>query len=243
MNPYRIFYRKQSEWHNIDSLEDLEAQHKKRIKYYEWYTKNWLPKNKEISILDVGCGAGQFIYFLNKQGYTSVVGIDIDKKQIELANALGLKAQFGSACEYLESQKSSLGLISILDVAEHFTSQKLFPLMESVYEALVPGGHVIVSVPNAISPIGLSTRFSDITHETCFSPATLAQMFFCHNMAIKAFRDPWPAPVSKIHKAWRMMALVNRKLEKIRLKSLGLSAPDYWSPVIWAIAEKQPAYK
>lgn len=63
--------------------------------------------------------------------------------------------------------------------------------------------------------------------------------FFCHDMRIIAFRDPWPAPVSITHKIWRLTALITRKLEKIKLKLIGLSSPDYWSPLIWAIAKKQ----
>ncbi len=239
MNPYRIFYSKQAEWHHISDLEQLKASHEVRSKYYEWYTKNWLPEDKTAKIVDVGCGSGQFIYFLNKHGYKNVIGIDLDDKQINFAQRLGLNVKCTSAYEYLKDYQYNLDLIVMLDILEHLTLEELFSLLELAYQALAPGGSIIVSVPNATSPTGLSTRFADITHETCFSPASLSQVFFCHDMRIVAFRDPWPAPVSITHKIWRLTALITRKLEKIRFKLIGLSSPDYWSPVIWAIAKKQ----
>jgi 2-polyprenyl-3-methyl-5-hydroxy-6-metoxy-1,4-benzoquinol methylase len=237
-NPYRIFYNRQSSWHQERSLGSLEARHTLRANYYEWYTKGWLPPDKNSFILDIGTGTGQFIYFLNRLGYTNSIGIDLDKESVELAKALGLKAELALAHDYLKNYSQSLDLIVMLDIIEHFTLEELFEIMELAYEALVPGGTIIVSVPNAISPTGLSTRFSDITHENCFSPDTLSQMFFCHNMKVQAFRDPWPAPVSIRHSLFRMLVLTSRKVEAVRLKLLGLSAPKYWSPVLWAIAEK-----
>ena len=237
-NPYRIFYEKQGKNYSLENLESVRAKHEVRARYYEWYTKNWLPSDKDSPILDIGCGAGQFLYFLRQKGYTNATGIDIATAQLTLANRMGLNAHCVSAEEYLKNQKSSIALITMLDVIEHFTSHELYTLMELAYDALIPGGKIIVSVPNAVSPIGLSTRFSDITHETCFSPTTLSQMFCCHDMNILEFRDPWPAPVSNLHKIWRTVAKASRGVEVLRLKMLGLSAPKYWSAVIWAVAEK-----
>lgn len=239
MNPYRIFYNKQARWHHLENLDQLKASHEVRSKYYEYYTQDWLPKDKGAKILDIGCGSGQFIYFLNKLGYVKVTGVDLDATQVEFAQKLGLNAKFISAHEYLKDCEHDLDLIVMLDILEHLTLEELFSLLELAYQALVPGGKIIVSVPNASSPTGLWTRFSDITHEICFSPTSLSQVFFCHDMSIIAFRDPWPCPVSIAHRIWRWISLVTRKLERIRLKLLGLSAPDYWSPVIWAIVQKK----
>ncbi|MDJ0898541.1 MAG: class I SAM-dependent methyltransferase [Xenococcus sp. MO_188.B8] len=241
MNPYRnAFYPRQSEWHGNQDPRKLLSAHQIRSRYYKWYTKNWLPKDKSTPILDIGCGSGQFTYFLNKEGYKSTTGIDIDAQQIELAQSLGLNCHCAEVEEYLRDQIQSYGVISMLDILEHFTWKELYPIMELVREKLTIGGKVIVSVPNAASPLGLSTRYSDITHETSFSPASLSELFFCHGMEVRSLRDPWPAPISVRHKIFRSIAMTTRKLEGLRLRLLGLSVPQYWSPVIWAVAEKKP---
>lgn len=239
MNPYRnAFYSRQMEWHGNHDNQTLLANHELRSHYYQWYTKNWLPKDKSYPVLDIGCGSGQFVYFLKKEGYQDTTGIDIDRKQVKSAQSLGLNCYCAAVEEYLTQQKQPYSLISMLDILEHFTCEELYPIMELVREKLIPGGKVIVSVPNATSPLGLATRYSDITHETSFSPASLSELFFCHEMNVTSFRDPWPAPISLSHKIFRSIAITTRKLEALRLKCLGLSVPQYWSPVIWAVAEK-----
>jgi SAM-dependent methyltransferase len=240
MNPYRqVFYANQAEWHGTKDLSTLQKEHENRSLYYKWYTKDWLPKQRTVPCLDIGCGAGQFVYFLNKEGYTEAKGIDIDEQQVQLAQGLGLNCKVASVENELKKGFKQFELISMLDILEHFTMEELFPLMESVCKSLAPGGRLIVSVPNATSPSGLSTRYSDITHETAFSPGSLSQLFFCHGMKVIAFRDPWPAPISFSRKILRSISLLGRKCEAVRLKAVGLSVPEYWSSVIWAVAEKQ----
>jgi hypothetical protein len=95
-----------------------------------------------------------------------------------------------------------------------------------------------VSVPNADSPQAARAIYADITHETAFTPTSLAEMMFCHGLKISALRDPWPAPVSPIRKGYRMLSDFTRKIEAARLRLLGFDAPKYWSSVVWAIAEK-----
>ncbi len=239
MNPYRLLYSKQAKWHKTENIEHLEIKHKTRARYYSWYTKDWLPSSRQSRILDIGCGTGSFVFFLKGKGYENIAGADLDETQVKLAQGLGLPVQLASAQEYLQSQKpSSVDLIAMLDIIEHFTAEELFDVMNIAYEALAAGGKIIVSVPNATSLIGLSTRFSDITHETCFSPTTLSQLFFCHDMEIIEFRDPWPAPITLGHRIWYVIAKISRSIERLRFKLLGLSAPKYWSSVIWAVAQK-----
>lgn len=60
----------------------------------------------------------------------------------------------------------------------------------------------------------------------------------CHGLRVTAFRDPWPAPVTPLRKCRRIVALMFRKLEAIRPIMLDFRAPRFWSPVIWALAEK-----
>ena len=55
MNPYRsAFYERQAEWHHYEGVDDVRARHEKRIPYYDWYTKGWLPEDKSSPVLDIG---------------------------------------------------------------------------------------------------------------------------------------------------------------------------------------------
>src|SRR5262245_13422925 len=93
MNPYRkVFYTRQAEWHGYTSLDFARAKHQQRLAYYAWYTQDWLPTGREVPILDIGCGSGQFLYFLRDRGFGQAAGIDLDGDQVEVARSLGLNA-------------------------------------------------------------------------------------------------------------------------------------------------------
>jgi 2-polyprenyl-3-methyl-5-hydroxy-6-metoxy-1,4-benzoquinol methylase len=236
MNPYRNrFYQKQAQWHGHTDAAVVCAGHEQRAPYYEWYTRDWLPTDKATPILDIACGSG-FVHFLKQEGYTNVTGIDLDRRQIELARELGLNCHCQTAQEFLSSTSVRFGLVTMMDVLEHFENTELLELMDMVSAKL--DGRLIVSVPNAESPAGLYTRYSDITHEQSFSSTSLSELFFCHGLKTVALRDPWPAPVSLSRRLYRLICLAARMVEAARMRLLGLAAPKIWSSVIWAMAEK-----
>jgi 2-polyprenyl-3-methyl-5-hydroxy-6-metoxy-1,4-benzoquinol methylase len=239
VNPYReAFYSRQAEWHGYEGAEDVRARHERRAVYYRWYTRSWLPPDRSTPALDIGCGSGQFLYFLRREGYTDLLGIDLDREQTTIGKELGLDCRCSSVMDYFSESSKTFGLIAMLDILEHFTREELFPLLELVASRLDPGGKLIVSVPNADSPHGSRAIYADITHEIAFTPTSLAEMMFCHGLKVAAMRDPWPAPVSPIRRGYRMLSNVTRKLEAARLRLLGFDAPKYWSSVVWAVAEK-----
>jgi 2-polyprenyl-3-methyl-5-hydroxy-6-metoxy-1,4-benzoquinol methylase len=244
MNPYReAFYQRQAEWHGYDKPGFAKQKHDQRVRYYDWYTRGWLPEDRSTPILDIGCGSGQFLYFLRERGYTDAVGIDLDRAQVEVGRSLGLDCRYSTAADFFagEGASRSFGMVAMLDILEHFTREELFPLLESVVARMAPGGRLIVSVPNADSPHATRAIYADITHEIAFSHTSLAELFFCHGLKLTALRDPWPAPVSLVGRGYRAFSTVTRKLEAFRLRLLGFDSPTYWSSVVWAVAEKPKA--
>ena len=239
-NPYRsAFYQRQAEWHGYEGPEAVLRLHRLRARYYDWYTRGWLPEDRNTRILDIGCGSGQFLHFLKERGYTRAEGIDVDGKQVEIAQELGFQAQCVDAGTYLEEAGQDYGLIAMLDIIEHFRRDELFPLMETVVSRLQVNGRLIASVPNAESPIGLPCYFADITHEMAYTAGSLEEMLFCHGLKVRAFRDPWPAPIDLPRTLYRQVALAMRSLARlVCYRALGLEAPRLWSNVFWVVAEK-----
>jgi len=37
----------------------------------------FLPREKGAPVLDLGCGCGEFLYFLHREGYTNLHGVDV----------------------------------------------------------------------------------------------------------------------------------------------------------------------
>lgn len=239
MNPYRAaFYQRQAEWHHYESPDQVREIHELRSRYYEWFTQDWLPADRTGPILDIGCGSGQFLYFLNKKQYTNLEGVDLDVKQVEIAKTLGFKVEAAPVIDYLARSQGGYEMITLLDIMEHFTREELFPLMEAVVRSLRPGGRIIASVPNAESPTGLQCVYTDITHEIAFTPMSFEELLFCHDLKLSSLRDPWPAPVGLKRRIYRSLVFGVRAIESLRLRSLGFEPPRIWSNVMWALAIK-----
>src|SRR5947209_4903010 len=143
MNPYReAFYSRQAEWHGNEGAEDVRRRHEERAVYYRWYTKGWLDLPRDTPVLDIGCGSGQLLYFLRQQGFTDLVGIDLDRTQVEIGRELGLDCRCVPVHEFLGDGgdgSKPYGVVAMLDILEHFTREELFPILEAVSARMAPG--------------------------------------------------------------------------------------------------------
>lgn len=133
-----------------------------------------LPPNKSARILDLGCGYGEFLHFLREQGYTEIVGIDLDPRHVEAARGFGLEnIHRADAMEFLLSA-GDFDFISALDVLEHLSKPHVLELLEQVRKALRPGGRFLCQVPN-LAAFHTPVFFMDFTHQTPFTASSLKQ--------------------------------------------------------------------
>ncbi|HUI43959.1 MAG TPA: class I SAM-dependent methyltransferase [Terriglobia bacterium] len=133
-----------------------------------------LPVAKDARILDLGCGYGEFLYFLQQAGYTSACGIDLDRAQLEVARGLGIRnVHRADAREFLRSARS-FDFISALDVLEHIPKYQVIELLERVRRALEPRGRFLCQVPN-LAAFHTPLFFMDFTHQTPFTASSLKQ--------------------------------------------------------------------
>lgn len=144
-NPYRAaFYQSQSAWHEVRDLEELRERHLRRVPYYAWYTQDWLPLRKEARIVEIGAGGGQFQFFLQQQGYSNAIGIDIDRQQAELAQSLGLNVERVSAKEFLEAERGPVDCVVGFDILEHLTLEEAYEILNGVMSVLASNGSLIL---------------------------------------------------------------------------------------------------
>jgi SAM-dependent methyltransferase len=135
----------------------------------------YVPARKDARILDLGSGYGEFLYFLQRAGYESAAGVELDPKQVEIGRRLGVRnLNCSDARELLQDSSGQFDFISAIDVLEHFPKHKAFELLGLIYTALRPGGRFLCQVPNAAT-FYLPLFFMDFTHETPFAPSSLQQ--------------------------------------------------------------------
>lgn len=156
---------------SIDKKQNLFKEQAGRIKSI---IKKHIPKNKNIEILDLACGHGDFIYFLEKFGYYNIKGIDISKEQVSLAQELGIKNIFqGNIRDYLANSTENIDCVLLIDILEHLEKQELFDILDLVYLRLKKGGKVIIHVPNGEGIFSTRVIFGDLTHKTAFTSKSM----------------------------------------------------------------------
>jgi 2-polyprenyl-3-methyl-5-hydroxy-6-metoxy-1,4-benzoquinol methylase len=103
----------------------------------------WLRTNKDAKTLDVGCGYGEFLYFLQKEGYDNAAGIDRDPRQLEAARGLAVRnVRYGEARDVLLESSDRFDCISAIDLLEHIPKDE--DLLYLVWGALHSGGALSV---------------------------------------------------------------------------------------------------
>jgi 2-polyprenyl-3-methyl-5-hydroxy-6-metoxy-1,4-benzoquinol methylase len=126
------------------------------------------------SILEVGCGPGNFLYWATTRGVGDVHGIDLSSEQVDVARSFGLPAEVASFDEWLPGRAGQFDCVVALDVVEHLTRDEAFRFLDLSFRALRPGGHIFLTTPNGAALRPGPLWFGDLTHETIFSPQSIS---------------------------------------------------------------------
>ncbi|GAB4428681.1 MAG: hypothetical protein OHK0015_11840 [Chloroflexi bacterium OHK40] len=147
--------------------------------------------------MDVGCGNGSLVAWLQSVGYAHAEGIDVSAEQIEEARRLNVwNVQQASLKPYLSTRHFSYDVIVMRDVLEHFAKDEVLDILDCCYAALRPGGRLIAQVPNAESPFFGRIRYGDFTHDLAFSVTSLQQIFAVVGFDELAMHPVEPAIIS-----------------------------------------------
>jgi 2-polyprenyl-3-methyl-5-hydroxy-6-metoxy-1,4-benzoquinol methylase len=142
-----------------------------------------LPSSSRI--LDVGCGVGFLLFWLERSNGNSfqLTGIDVSPAQLSLArkhlpNRVMLIEQ--DAANFLRNKNRAFDAVFCTDILEHVESDnELLELMQLIKNSLEPGGVVICQVPNMANLTSLQLRYIDLTHTRGFTGASLIQLLEC----------------------------------------------------------------
>lgn len=175
----------------------------------------YIPKTARI--VDVGCGHGSYIYFLEQNRFTNVYGFDISKEQIDLGKQLGVKnIENKSIQEFLEHDKNDTDIFLMMDILEHLTKQEIFELLTNLFTKLSKNGQIIIHVPNAEGIFGVRIRYGDLTHELAFTPKSIQQLLYTVGFSQIKFYEDKPVVhgfVSIIRRfLWNFLSLYPRLL-------------------------------
>ena len=135
--------------HHQDSGSLKEKVYKFLQKFNLNYKKNII-KNEigtHLKILDYGCGAGEFVKFIENK-YTTF-GFEPNKNARNFAKQKSEKTVFISNPELTEIENESLDAITLWHVFEHIEEREKY--LKIFHDKLKPNGLLIIAVPNHTS--------------------------------------------------------------------------------------------
>ncbi len=131
----------------------------------EWARKTYLLEAKNVlnrltsveypSLLDIGCGYGEFIKYMSEFGWR-VTEIEPSNKAFEFASNTEIEVYNCTFEDFYIKSKEKFSAISLNNVLEHIQ----FPLdtIEKCKEMLIDEGIIRVKVPNEFNPLQLKAN-------------------------------------------------------------------------------------
>ncbi len=195
----------------------------------------WQPTKctPDFSVLEIGCGTGLFLSYLKHKEVKNFIGIDSDN---ELKNHLpaNVASHFRNLNILDDVERASINqkfdVIVMFDVLEHFEPNVAVNLLQDLAAMLNKNGTIIVRLPNAASPWGLTYQYGDLTHQAAYSPLSLRQLAIAGGLVcVSCFEQITGSPKRR---------LMDKLYHKI-MSAILMSPPEIWSANFFGVLKRR----
>lgn len=153
-----------------------DAEYSVAAQSYEADYARFLPADRDSAVLDLGCGAGHFLRFLESTGYKRLLGVDRDAEQVSYCRGkVQARVERSDAVDFLRHSQEGFDLVAANDFIEHLPAERVEELFRLILERLNPGGTFLARTVNLGNPLGIYARYGDFTHLLGFTEWSLEQ--------------------------------------------------------------------
>lgn len=148
--------------------------------------------DKNLDILDIGCGLGQTLGYLKKKGFNNLFGIDINDESIDICRQNGLAVEkVNDTREFALATTKKFDRIIMSHVLEHIRKEDMIDTLVHIKKYLLKeGGVFLLMVPNAQSHTGSYWRYEDFTHNILFTSGSCIYVLRSAGFTEIEFIDP-----------------------------------------------------
>lgn len=160
-----------------EAPRDIEKGYRTFSKFYKHNYLEYVPTNKDASILAISCGTGYFINLLEREGYKNTLGIDSDSDKVEYAKKKGFNCMTARAFPFLEDHSDTFDLIFCEQELNHMTKEEIIVFLQLCKDSLKPNGILLVHTLNGANPItGAEALAQNFDHYNTFTEYSLQQI-------------------------------------------------------------------
>jgi len=148
---------------------------------YERMYGRFMPEDKNARIVDIACGAGQFVRYCLNKGYVNTIGVDLSTDQVRYCQThVAGHVMLKDGLEFLAENPENLDLVVANDFIEHLNTSDGIKFCGLVKDALKPGGRIILKTANMAAFGGIVMRYNTLDHETGYTEVSLRSLLGIH---------------------------------------------------------------
>lgn len=152
----------------------LDGQFEGACTMYRRLYGRFMPHNGHATIVDIGCGAGQFLKFALDAGCTDVIGVDLSDGQVKYArNYVTPHVRLEDGLTFLSQHKAAFDMVVANDFIEHLTKERGMDFVGLAKAAIRPGGRIILKTGNMAAFGGLAIWCNGLDHECGYTEKSL----------------------------------------------------------------------
>lgn len=201
----------------------------KHMRQYDREFEKISQSNASLSVLEIGCGTGIFLRYLERKGYQRIVAVDMDENLSEVLKDLSV-AEFHSGDVFAIAKEKLAGerfdRIALYDVIEHIDAEMLFKFMENLKALLKPNGKIVLRAPNVTSPWGVKMFFDSFDHVTPITPGRIRELAQMTGYRVEGIYEQVPGKWTK-----RLSQAIIHRI----LNATIAYHPDIWSANLLAV--------
>jgi 2-polyprenyl-3-methyl-5-hydroxy-6-metoxy-1,4-benzoquinol methylase len=184
------YYKYQAKARSVRSLADVQRVAGEKAYLYDRLVHPWLPAERHRPLGELACGHGSFLCWLQRCGFANICGVDSSAEQVALAQQVGVDVELDDVNHWLAKRPGGHFEVLVgIDLAEHLSKDDFMEMLYGAFTTLVPGGSLILRLPNGDSPLVGMNLFNDITHVWTYTPNCLNSLALMHGFSRTEFAD------------------------------------------------------
>lgn len=164
---------------HLQELSNKKTSQRKKD-YIDYNLKEYFEKigYQNIEVLEVGPGMGEFENYLNEKKVSDIDIVDNDKSILDYVSKKYKirKKYLTKDLSLIAGQFQSYNFIFLMQILEHIPRDKYHTVLRLMYNHLKKGGYLVIVVPNANNPLGLTERYGDLQHTGSFTQQSLRDL-------------------------------------------------------------------